>query len=37
MRHAYSHMFPLVHAIRLADGQLDGGADPAGDGMAAAI
>lgn len=37
MRHAYSHMFPLVHAIRLVDGRLDGGADPAGDGMAAAI
>jgi hypothetical protein len=27
-------MSPLVHAIRLRDGQLDGGADPAGDGMA---
>ncbi len=37
MRHAFSHMFPLVHAIRLNDGKLDGGADPAGDGMAAAI
>jgi gamma-glutamyltranspeptidase/glutathione hydrolase len=37
MRHAYSHMAPLVHAIRRVDGRLDGGADPAGDGMAAAI
>jgi gamma-glutamyltranspeptidase/glutathione hydrolase len=37
MRHAFSHMFPLVHAIRLNEGKLDGGADPAGDGMAAAI
>jgi gamma-glutamyltranspeptidase/glutathione hydrolase len=37
MRHAFSHMFPLVHAIRINDGRLDGGADPAGDGMAAAI
>jgi gamma-glutamyltranspeptidase/glutathione hydrolase len=34
LRHAYSHMFPLVHATRFADGKLDGGADPAGDGMA---
>jgi len=24
-----------VHAIRIIDGKLDGGADPAGDGMAA--
>ena len=35
LRHAFSHMFPLVHAIRIVDGRLDGGADPAGDGMAA--
>ena len=35
LRHAFSHMAPLVHAIRIVDGQLDGGADPAGDGMAA--
>jgi gamma-glutamyltranspeptidase/glutathione hydrolase len=32
-----SYMFPLVHAIRLRDGQLDGGADPAGDGLAAGV
>jgi len=37
MRHPFSHMFPLVHAIRLRDGRLDGGADPAGDGMAMAV
>ena len=36
-RHAVSHMSPLVHAIRITGGKLDGGADPAGDGMAAAI
>lgn len=36
-RHAFSAMNPLVHAIRLVDGQLDGGADPAGDGMAMAV
>jgi gamma-glutamyltranspeptidase / glutathione hydrolase len=35
-RYAVSHMTPLVHAIRLVDGRLDGGADPAGDGMAVA-
>lgn len=34
-RHPQSYMSPLVHAVRLIDGQLDGGADPAGDGMAA--
>lgn len=36
-RHAYSHMFPLVHAVRCVGGRLDGGADPAGDGMAASV
>ena len=36
-RFAVSHMSPLVHAIRIVDGRLDGGADPAGDGMAAAV
>ncbi len=36
LRHPYSYMFPLVHAVRMADGRLDGGADPAGDGLAAA-
>ena len=34
-RHPYSYMSPLVHAIRIVDGKLDGGADPAGDGVAA--
>lgn len=29
-----SYMPPLVHAIRLRDGVLDGGADPASDGLA---
>ncbi|WP_416900340.1 MAG: gamma-glutamyltransferase family protein [Minwuia sp.] len=33
-RHPYSYMMPIVHAIRLVDGRLDGGADPSGDGMA---
>jgi len=36
-RYAVSHMSPLVHAIRIVDGRLDGGADPAGDGMAASV
>jgi gamma-glutamyltranspeptidase / glutathione hydrolase len=30
-----SFISPIVHAIRFADGRLDGGADPTGDGMAA--
>ena len=34
-RHALSHMLPFVHGIRIVDGKLDGGADPASDGMAA--
>ncbi len=37
MRYAVSYATPLVHAIRLRDGKLDGGADPAGDGMAAQV
>ncbi len=37
MRHAHSYMMPTVHAIRIQDGKLDGGADPSGDGMAAGI
>jgi len=37
LRHPYSHMFPLLHAVRMVDGRLDGGADPAGDGMAQAV
>jgi gamma-glutamyltranspeptidase/glutathione hydrolase len=36
-RHAQSYMNPIVHAIRIVDGVLDGGADPSGDGMAAAV
>ncbi len=36
-RHALSYMTPTVHTIRISDGVLDGGADPSGDGMAAAI
>ena len=36
-RHPFSYMSPLVHAIRIVDGKLDGGADPAGDGMAMAL
>lgn len=35
-RYAASYITPILHAIRLQDGNLDGGADPAGDGMAAA-
>jgi len=37
MRYAVSYATPLLHAIRMRDGVLDGGADPAGDGMAAQI
>lgn len=33
-RHAQSYQFAWVHAIRLQDGRLDGGADPATGGMA---
>ncbi|MEM7684925.1 MAG: gamma-glutamyltransferase [Pseudomonadota bacterium] len=36
-RLAYSYYMPTVHAIRMVDGKLDGGADPSGDGMAASI
>jgi gamma-glutamyltranspeptidase/glutathione hydrolase len=36
-RHAVSYTNPIVQAIRLVDGRLDGGADPSGDGMAAAV
>ena len=35
VRFAASYVTPIVHAIRMIDGKLDGGADPAGDGMAA--
>ena len=34
-RHGRSYMSPTVHTIRIKDGELDGGADPSGDGMAA--
>ena len=37
LRHPFSYMFPLVHALRIVDGRIDGGADPAGDGMAMAL
>lgn len=37
MRYAVSYTMPFVHAIRIVDGKMDGGADPAGDGMAAQI
>ena len=36
-RHAQSYTFAWVHMIRLRDGVLDGGADPATDGMAIAV
>ncbi len=36
-RHAFSHMIPIVQGIRIVDGKLDGGSDPAGDGMAAQV
>lgn len=37
LRHPFSYMFPLVHALRIVDGRLDGGTDPAGDGLAMAV
>ena len=33
-RHAQSYEFARVHAIRMLDGRLDGGADPAAGGLA---
>ena len=36
-RHAVSYMMPILQAIRIIDGKLDGGSDPSGDGMAAQI
>ena len=36
VRYAASYVTPIVHAIRCHEGRLDGGADPSGDGMAAA-
>lgn len=37
MRYAVSYATPIVHAIRMVDGNMDGGADPSGDGMAAQV
>lgn len=37
LRYPASYAVPLMHAIRLDKGKLDGGADPAGDGMAAQV
>lgn len=37
LRHPFSYMRPSVHAIRIRDGVLDGGADPSADGLAAGI
>ncbi|MED5575478.1 MAG: gamma-glutamyltransferase family protein [Pseudomonadota bacterium] len=34
LRHPVSYTFAWVHAIRIKDGEWDGGADPATDGMA---
>ena len=34
-RYASSYVTPLVHAIRIIEGKLDGGADPGGGGMVA--
>ena len=36
LRHAQSYQFAWVHAVRIVDGRLDGGADPATGGMALA-
>ena len=36
-RHGQSYMMPTVQTIRIADGSMDGGADPSGDGMAMGI
>ncbi|MEO1687674.1 MAG: gamma-glutamyltransferase, partial [Pseudomonadota bacterium] len=37
LRHPFSYMRPSVHAIRIVDGRLDGGADPSSDGLAAGL
>ena len=37
LRYAASYAVPLIHAIRVHDGKLDGGADPAGDGLWAEV
>ena len=36
-RYPQAYQFAWVHAIRIVDGRWDGGADPATDGMAAAV
>jgi gamma-glutamyltranspeptidase/glutathione hydrolase len=36
-RYAHSYMMPMVHAVRMQGDRLDGGADPAGDGLAQTI
>jgi gamma-glutamyltranspeptidase/glutathione hydrolase len=36
-RHPYSYTFGWVHAIRIVDGIMDGGADPATDGMVISV
>ena len=36
-RHPYSYMMPTLQTIRLINGELDGGADPSGDGMAVGL
>ncbi len=36
-RHALSYHFAGVHAVRIQDGEWDGGADPGRDGMAMAV
>ena len=36
-RHGYSFMMPTVQTIRIVDGNMDGGADPSGDGMAMGV
>jgi gamma-glutamyltranspeptidase/glutathione hydrolase len=35
IRRPESHTFAWVHAIRIINGEMDGGADPATDGMSA--
>jgi gamma-glutamyltranspeptidase/glutathione hydrolase len=37
VRYAVSYATPIVHAIRMRNGKMDGGADPSGDGMAAQV
>ena len=37
VRQPVSYTMPFVHAIRMQNGCLDGGADPAADGLAAQV